>query len=167
MKTFILLTLLALIGCNEEQLAKTSNLKVGDEYEGGKVFYILPPGDPSYDPDVIHGFIVSDTTFSYKWGCQDVSHALFSDNGSENIDIIITYCGENTAAYRAFEIGWSLPTYKELELLSEANIINTLDYYWSSNKHSYTEALSVRMADGDIKAQHVNTVLKIRGIKEF
>lgn len=167
MKTFILITLLALIGCNEPQLAKTANLSIGDKYEGGTVFYILLPGDTSYDPDMQHGFIVSDDLTTSKWGCVDVSHALFSDNGSENIDIIITYCGVNTAAYKTFELGWSLPTYKELLLLSEANIVNTLDYYWSSNKHSYTEALSIRLSDGNIKAQHVNTMLKLRGIKEF
>lgn len=167
MKTFILITLLALIGCNETQLAKTANLSIGDKYEGGTVFYILQDGDSSYDPDIQHGYIVSDDLTTSKWGCVDVSHALFSDNGAENIDIIITYCGVNTAAYSCYNQQWSLPTYKELLLLSEAHIINSMDYYWSSNKHSYTEALSVRLSDGNIKAQHVNYVLKLRGIKEF
>ena len=51
--------LFVLDSCKKEQNTPTTKLVVGAEYQGGKIFYLLVPGDPGYDVNSPHGLIVA------------------------------------------------------------------------------------------------------------
>ncbi|MFH1223191.1 MAG: DUF1566 domain-containing protein [Pseudomonadota bacterium] len=51
------------------QVFAQEGIKIGDEYQGGIVAYILQSGDPYYDKDVQHGLIatLSDQSSGIRW----------------------------------------------------------------------------------------------------
>lgn len=133
-------------------------LAIGDTYGGGKVAYLMQPGDTTYNANVQHGLIVSlaDQADNAKWtnasalvSCNSGSVGLLK--GSANTDSIIKYNPSpiTTAASiaRAHRGGnyadWYLPSKNELEKL----YINRFaiggfknDAYWSSSEQGITSA---------------------------
>jgi hypothetical protein len=75
----IILACIVLIGCSKSNTNKTndpaSNVKVGDTYQGGVVFYILKSYDIGYSADATHGLIAAtiDINTSAVWGKAGVS----------------------------------------------------------------------------------------------
>lgn len=127
---------------NEITITTLASLQIGDEYQGGIIFYIFKPDEWTdvgyYVPGEIHGLIVSknDLPDKYEYGCYNkyfnaLGHTQLTVNyHSEYPTVeIFNYCGANTAAGACYNLvlngysDWYLPTFQELRKIAISNII--------------------------------------------
>ena len=164
---FILLLFLVLLleSCNDSPTTTTQqNLKIGSDYQGGKVAYIFQPSDSGYVDGEVHGLItVADTqVISATWGCygansnysKSISGALGwgIGEGKKNTSAIVQGCQEQGIAARVCNelilngySDWYLPSIGELIKIYENkdSIGVTNDgyrVYWSSTQSSGAQA---------------------------
>ncbi len=139
--------------CTQELLPQ--GIALGDSLQGGKVAYILQPGDPGYDPQIQHGLIAgpSDTTEGIMpWSI--ISEPPIGTTGTAlgtglaNTESIIAIHGEeNYAAKYCYDLeyngftDWYLPSKDELDkLCKNFSFIGGFypfkgnNYYWSSSE---------------------------------
>jgi hypothetical protein len=130
---------------------------IGDAVLGGKIAYVLQNGDPGYDPNNLHGLIITnyDLSDGTTWGCYGTdiltSHSIGS--GSSNTLSILSSCNEIGIAAKIcsdLELNgyddWFLPSVEEWKKIypnSNAIGFSTLGsdygpsgkrYYWSSTQ---------------------------------
>ena len=144
----IVFVLLSSVACS-----KKNNLKVGDEYQGGIVFYILKAGDVGYDTKTVHGLIASkeDQSVDIRWSLTTFRYIsapgtlLTIGSGLSNTDVIVnqnsagdTYAAGIASAYESGTYSdWYLPSKDELnELYKVKDLVPGLTNlgYWSSSE---------------------------------
>ncbi len=163
----LLITLLFIESCNDSPTTTTpQNLKIGSDYQGGKIAYIFQPGDSGYVDGEVHGLItVADTVvISATWGCYG-ANSNYSipisgatgwgiGEGKKNTSAIVQRCGEQGIAARVCNdlilhgySDWYLPSIGELVKIYEnkdsIGVINNGYYdqlYWSSTQSSGAQA---------------------------
>ncbi len=194
MKKLLYVILVILLSCSEgtnEDLAP----KLGDTYQGGIVFYILQPGDPSFIEGEIHGFIVNEHPGGeYFWGCYepDILQNLGKELGDgENNTVLIAStcsteraisqcsvfgkCYDVNAASVCLKYGWYLPNGAETNKLFHNKLlanITSADYYWTSDFLN-GKAIAIRFSDGNTILESIQVANgspkthKIKPIKRF
>lgn len=136
----------------------TMVLRLGDEYQGGKIFYLEASGE--------HGLIGSTSDLSYSgefgeeirfsWGAETLLGTT-KNNGKENTALMAANAPSSGYAGYHFKNGgytkngysdWYIPSIDELEILKEnkayvGGFSNATDWqamYWSSSESSETKA---------------------------
>lgn len=157
LRPFRVLMLLCVAVLMVSGVLSAAPISVGDEYGGGKVVYILQPGDPGYKADEPHGLI-----------------AAKEDLPQESLSWF-----EAKAAAERMEIGgnkgWSLPSEKELSLLyrnkDAVGGFREFSYYWSGSEVGRERAVTLDFFNGDrvesVKSGSMPGIRRIRVVRKF
>jgi len=163
---------------------------LGSTYEGGKVFYILQPGDPGYDANTPHGLIAAPSDIPYGtykifpscYASYGTSTAL--GTGAANTTKILACTADNENAAKLVDAltdgvysDWYLPSKDELNLLylnrNSAGNNFASNEYWSSselylwNYSSYDNAWYQFFTDGSQSTTGKGYQKGVRAIRSF
>ena len=166
---------------NKDEMEAVQTLKIGMDYKGGKIAYLLKPSDPGYDANVQHGIIaaVADLPGEVAWGCNDKFLAGRSSigTGSQNTIDISSGCSvagnAATLCSNLIQGGyddWYLPSKDELnKLFLQMKAIGGFREvcYWSSTETGKYNACSQIFDNGFQTANDKSTTFSVRPIRSF
>ncbi len=157
---------------------------IGNVYGGGKVAYILQPGDPEYVEGEVHGIVAATSDLNPEyWGCEGIdipgADGYSIGTGYQNtIDIVSGCSTPDIAARVCYNLtlngfsDWYLPSIDELgKLYLKKNTIGGFisAYYWSSTEQSALKAWAKHFSSGtqspEFKQQSLG--VQTRAIRKF
>jgi|GEM_PF-2204932 len=166
---------------------------IGSLYGGGVLAYLLQPGDPGYDPNVLHGIVAATTDQSagISWNrtagqyTQTTASSFIIGGGLSNTTSIIAAQGTPTTNYAAgiaseyenenYSYVWYLPSRDELnKLYLTKNLIGGFHdaTYWSSTEHAsspgnWNQAHCQNFSTGAQGVCFRESILRVRAIRSF
>lgn len=158
-------------------------LAIGDSYQGGKIGYLLKPGDAGYDPAVQHGIIISEVDYGpFPWGCDNTlvgTSAAIGSGQANTTAIVNANCAAASTCARVCNdlilngySDWYLPSLNELLRLSENRVaIGSASfngqYYCSTEPFNNTaHVVNANAPLGNLSAlKHL--VFKFRPVRSF
>lgn len=160
-------------------------LRLGDEYQGGKIFYL--------DPEGKHGLIGSTSDLKhdgefgkevrFAWGSETLLGTTLSE-GKKNTELMAANASSSGYAGFHFKNGgyslngytdWYIPSWEELELLQEnksyvGGFSTATDWqaqYWSSSESNASIAFILNFNALMGNTNNKTTYFKIRPIRSF
>jgi hypothetical protein len=168
------------------------DVAIGKVWAGGMVFYFLQPGDPTYDPNVLHGLIVNISHIrdfdSIAWNTNTWNTDVSGTNTGVTFGISSTgninseqygYCAAKLATWGyAGYSDWGLPSKDELNQIylnvgpgavaPNTNIGNFMKVtYWTSSQFNIDSAYSQSFVDGTQSPADKYTKYSICQIRAF
>ena len=171
-------------------LAPVNPLTIGQSYGGGKIAYILVPGDPGYDPLTPHGLIAAPTDQSTGMSWANDIAAFYGSpqftrlgtteftlgTGRSNTLSIVSLCGPGSAAWLCYtqNIGgyndWYLPSQEELQKISVNQIaIGGFEgvAYWSSSELGPSDARGRYFVFDGFFSDTKSSSYSVRAVRSF
>ena len=167
-----------------ELAINTQNITLGMSFKGGIFFYQLQTGDLDYDPNKVHGLIISNNNFSnsVQWYNTN-SSATFANGvdigkGLSNTIKIVNSQGSGFYAAKLCEqlvengySDWFLPSINELKKISQnKNIISNMNdgFYWSSTEANLTTYATAYDLNKNVSLNFTkNYKFNVRAIRSF
>ena len=165
------------------------NITVGMDYGGGKVGYVLQPGDAGYDPNVKHGLIVAkdSSAYSLNWSLQQFGTFVITNasdtaigTGQSNTNKIVAVEGQGGMYAAKFcddlilngYNDWYLPSKNELWAIYQTGVLPVGPQYnnlWTSTESSLTSAyfICLRCTIPDIESGYKGNPCPFRPIRSF
>jgi hypothetical protein len=181
------------------QLSFTTNVPtvaIGDNFQGGTVFYILQNGDAGYDANTQHGLIVSDVDVNSsnkntQYGCKGTSNGTGAaiGDGANNTALILASCSTTGIAaelcdnFSVTHLGvlyndWYLPSQDEMQELynhsqygSTGGVTITSSFshieYYTSTETSSTKAYHLHFSGYNMHNDGKDKTKNVRAVRSF